>query len=164
MRPLLIEGQLHWFIQYTFYCAKLSLLLPHVFVNINILILFYQRLKQICCLCLNGTDNCHSKLFETRRVDGNADISSHPGPSQHPLPRGHIVIEFYIRASYWLPSLSFHDNQASHSRDTIWKGKGQRYPSQRSVQLTYSLSVSHQGILSTPVPFVPWQSGHPFSR
>ena len=44
------------------------------------------------------------------------------------------------------------------------KGKGQWYPSQRSVQLTHFICVSHQGILSTPVPFVPWQSGLPFSR
>ena len=32
-------------------------------------------------------------------------------------------------------------------------------PSQCSVLLTHFLSVSHQSILSTPVPFVPWQSG-----
>ena len=76
----------------------------------------------------------------------------------------------HIRASYWLPSLSFHDNRASHSRDTNlpWqfkvKGQGQRYPIQCSVQLTHFLSVSHQGTLSTHVPFVPWQSGHPFPR
>ena len=80
------------------------------------------------------------------------------------------MVVFYIRASYWLPSLSFHDNRASHSRDTIWprkfkvKGKGQKYPSQRNVHLTQFLSVSHQGILSTPVSFVPWQSGLPFPR
>ena len=42
-----------------------------------------------------------------------------------------ISLVFHIRASYWLPSLSFHDNQASHSWDTIWpwkfmvKGQGQ---------------------------------------
>ena len=32
---------------------------------------------------------------------------------------------FYIRASYWLPSLSFHENRASNSLDTIspWKFK-----------------------------------------
>ena len=81
-----------------------------------------------------------------------------------------ISLVFHIRASYPLPSPSLHDNQASHSWDTIWpwkfkvNGQGQRYPSQRSVQLTHSLSVSHQGILSTPVPFVPWQSGLPFPR
>ena len=101
----------------------------------------------------------------TRRVDGNIDILSHPG-----LPRGHMVVVFYIRAFYWLPSLSFHDNWASHSRDTIWpwkfkvKGQDQMYPSQCSIQLTHFLSVSHQGILSTPVPFVPWQTGLPFPR
>ena len=103
-------------------------------------------------------------------VDGNADILSHPGPLQYPLPRGHIVVVFYIRASYRLPSLSFHDNRASASRDTIWpwkfkvKGKGQKHPSQCSVLLTPFLSVSHQGILWTPIPFVPWQSGLPFLR
>ena len=81
-----------------------------------------------------------------------------------------ISLVFHIRASYQLPCPSFHDNRASYSRDTIWpwkckvKGQGQRYPSQRSVQLTHFLSVSHMGILSTPVPFVPWQSGLPFSR
>ena len=43
-----------------------------------------------------------------------------------------ISIVFHIRASYQLPSLSFHDNRASHSQDTIWprkfkvKGQGQR--------------------------------------
>ena len=101
-------------------------------------------------------------------VDENTDTLSHPCPYQFPLPRGHIVVVIYIRASYWLPSFSFHDNQASHSRDTIWpwkfkvKGKGQKYPSQHSILLTHFLSVSHQGILSTPVPFVLWQSGIPF--
>ena len=81
-----------------------------------------------------------------------------------------ISLVFYIRASHQLPSLLFHDNQACHSQDTIWpskfkvKGQGQRYPSQHSVQLTHFLSVSHQGVLSTPVPFIPWQSGLPFLR
>ena len=46
----------------------------------------------------------------------------------------------------------------------ILKIQGQRYPSQRSVQLTHFLSISHQGIISTPVPFVPWLSGLPFPR
>ena len=65
----------------------------------------------------------------------------------------HISLVFHIRASYQLPSPSFHDNRASYSRDTIWprklkvKGKGQRHPSQRSVQLTHFLGASHQGIL-----------------
>ena len=139
---------------------------------------------------------------------------------QFPLPRGHIVVVFYIRASYWLPSMTigppipeiqfdlensrskadvkstpvspaswsliswmfhirasyrllsplFHDIWGSHSWDTIWpwkfkvKGQGQRYPSQRSIQMTHFLSVSHLGILSTPVPFVPWQLGLPFPK
>ena len=42
------------------------------------------------------------------------------------------------------------------------KGQCQRCPCQRSIQLTHFLSISHQGILSTPVPFVPWQSGLPW--
>ena len=44
------------------------------------------------------------------------------------------------------------------------KGQGQRYLSERSVQLTHFFSVSHQGILSTPVPVVPSKSGLPFPR
>ena len=81
-----------------------------------------------------------------------------------------IFLVFHIMASYPLPSLLFHDNRASHSWDTIWpwkfnvKGQGQRYSSQHSIQLTHFLSVSHQDILSTPVPFVPSQSGFPFPR
>ena len=61
-----------------------------------------------------------------------------------------ISLVFYIRASYQLPSFLFHNNWASHSPDTIWpwkfkvKGQGQRYPSQRSIQLTHFLFVSHQ--------------------
>ena len=44
------------------------------------------------------------------------------------------------------------------------KGQGQRYSSQHSVQFAHILCVSHQDIVSTPVPFVPWQSGLPFPR
>ena len=59
-----------------------------------------------------------------------------------------ISLVFHIRASYRLPSLLFHDNRASLSRDTIWrfkvKGQGQTYPSQRSIQLTHFLFISHQ--------------------
>ena len=64
-----------------------------------------------------------------------------------------ISFVFHIRASYRLPSPSSHDhndNRASHSRDTTWpwkfkvKDQGQRYPSQRSIQLTHFLVVSHQ--------------------
>ena len=54
-----------------------------------------------------------------------------------------ISLVFHIRASYRLLYLTFHDNWASHSRDTIWpskfkvKGQGQSYPSQRSIQLSH---------------------------
>ena len=50
-----------------------------------------------------------------------------------------------------LPSLSFHDNRASYSWDTIWpwkfkfKGQDQRYLNQRSVQLTHFLSGGNGG-------------------
>ena len=58
-----------------------------------------------------------------------------------------ISVVLHIRASYQLRSLSFHDNWAYHSRDTIWlwkfkvkvKGQGQKYPSQHSIQLTHFL-------------------------
>ena len=59
-----------------------------------------------------------------------------------------ISLVFHIRASYRLLSLTFHDNWASHSRDTVWpwkfkvKGQGQSYPSQRSIQLTHFFFVS----------------------
>ena len=48
----------------------------------------------------------------------------------------------------------------------IFKIQGHRSRSKvpQSAQLTHFISVSHQGILSTPVPFVPWQSGLPFLR
>ena len=75
------------------------------------------------------------------------------------------VLRYFHQGTSRLPC---HDNRASYSHDTIWfwkfkvKGQGQRYSSQRSVQMTHFLSVSHQGILTTPIPFVPWQSGLPF--
>ena len=34
-----------------------------------------------------------------------------------------ISLVFHVRVSYQLPSPSFHDNRASHSRDTIWPWK-----------------------------------------
>ena len=61
-----------------------------------------------------------------------------------------ISLVIHIRASYKRHSFLFHYNRASHSRDTIWpwkskvKGQGQRYPRQRSIQLTYFLFISHQ--------------------
>ena len=81
-----------------------------------------------------------------------------------------ISLVFHIRSSHRLPSYSFHENRAPHSRDTIWpskfkvKGQCKSNSSRRSIELTHFLSVSHQGIKSTAVPFVPWQSGLPFPR
>ena len=65
-----------------------------------------------------------------------------------------ISVVFHISASYRLQSLSFHDNQATHSLDTILKvkGQGQMYHSQRSIQLTHFLFISHQ--LDQPVPIL----------
>ena len=65
-----------------------------------------------------------------------------------------------------IPIPLFHDNSPfpSPRYNLTLKIQGQRYPSQRSIQLTHFLSVSHQGIPLTPVPFAPWQSGLPFLR
>ena len=75
-----------------------------------------------------------------------------------------ISLVFHIRPSYRLPSLSFHDNRASHSQDTIWPWKFKVNCTSGSAESSWFifLNVSHQGILSTPVPYVPWQSGLPF--
>ena len=43
-----------------------------------------------------------------------------------------ISLVFHIRASYRLPSLLFHDNRASHSRNTIWPWKLGAYNYQRN--------------------------------
>ena len=61
-----------------------------------------------------------------------------------------ISLVFHIGASYWLPSLLFHDNLVSQSLDTIlpWKFKVKRQdqscPSQHSIRLIHFLFVSHQ--------------------
>ena len=83
-----------------------------------------------------------SKHKVTRRVDGNADILSHPGPQQYPLPRGHLVAVFHIRVSYRLPYLSFHGNQASHSRDTIWPWRSKVKVKSTSVSAASSWLIS----------------------
>ena len=58
---------------------------------------------------------------------------------------------FHIRESYWLPSLSFHDNRSSHSRDTIWpwkfKVKGQCHIN-RPISCYYSHLVAVRGCCS----------------
>ena len=65
---------------------------------------------------------------------------------------------FHIRASYWLPSLSFHDNRASHSLDTIWpwkfkvKGQGQRSRSKVKVKGTL-VSVAPSWLIWFPFYF-----------
>ena len=134
--------------------------LPRHLSNFNVIVEIYTHLLQLQDFTNVMVRPLSAQI--TRWVNGTANILSHHGPWQYPLPQGHIVDVFHARASYRLPSLSFHDNQTSHSRDTIspWKfkvkGQGQRYPSQHCVQLAHFLSVSHRGILSTPVPFVPW--------
>ena len=81
-----------------------------------------------------------------------------------------ISLVFNIRASYQLPSPSFHDNRASYSRDIIWlwkfkvKGQGQRYPvsavSSWLISWVFHIRAPHR----LPSFFVPWQSGLPFPR
>ena len=103
------------------------------------------------------------------------DDNIHPSATsenahQHTPTTWLISLVFHIRASHWLPSLSVHGNQTSHSWDTIrpWKfkvkGQGQRDFSLHSIHSNHFLGVSHQGILSTPIPYIPWQSGLPFPK
>ena len=74
-----------------------------------------------------------------------------------------ISVVFYIRDFHRLPSLSFRENPASHSRDTF------NLENLRSrvkvigipVSATHFLSVSHHGFPST---IVPWKSGLSFPR
>ena len=103
------------------------------------------------------------------------DDNIHPSATsenahQHTPNTWLIPLVFHNRASHWLPSLSVHGNQTSHSWDTIrpWKfkvkGQGQRDLSLHSIHSNHCLGVSHQGILSTPIPYIPWQSGLPFPK
>ena len=61
-----------------------------------------------------------------------------------------IFLVFHIRASYQHPFFLFNDNQAFHSRDSIWpwkfkvKGQERRYPCHFSIHLTHFLIVSYQ--------------------
>ena len=60
-----------------------------------------------------------------------------------------ISLLFHIRASYRLPSLSFHDNLASNSQDTIWpwkfkvKGTPVSTTSSWLISLEFHISASH---------------------
>ena len=80
-------------------------------------------------------------MKKTRRFDGNALESPWS-----------LTVSFVSR-----PHSVCH-NRASHSRDTTWprklkvKSQGQRYLSQRSVQSTHFLSVSHQASYLLPPP------------
>ena len=72
---------------------------------------------------------------------------------QYPLPRGHIVVVFHIRASYRRSSLSFHGNRSFHSRHTIFfkfkvKCQNQMCPRQRSVQLMIPLVLHISRLIS----------------
>ena len=53
-----------------------------------------------------------------------------------------ISLVFHIRASCRLPSLSFHDNRASHSRDTIWPWKFKVNVKGTLVSVTFSWLIS----------------------
>ena len=72
--------------------------------------------------------------------------------SKYPVPRGHIVVVFYIRASYRLPSISFYDNRASHSQDTIgpWKFKVKGIPVSAASSWLISLVVYNRASYRLP--------------
>ena len=99
----------------------------------------------------------------TMKIQVQRSRSKVPQSAQRPVDSfpycftsGHPIDSRPFRS--WLSGLPF------PRYNLILKIQGQRYPSQRSIQLTHFRSFSHQGILSTPVPFIPWQLGLPFPR
>ena len=77
-----------------------------------------------------------------------------------------IFLVFHIRASYRLPSVSFPDNRAFHSRDTNWPWKFKFRGTLVSSTSSLLISVVFHIRASYPLLplFVPWQSGLQFPR
>ena len=137
-----------------------------------------EYLCQMCCLYHNLNDSYSYLLryfvpwqsgLPFPRYNLTSTLQGQRYPSQHGIQVTHFLsVSHQAILSTPVPSVPW--QSGLHSWDTIcpWKFKakvqGQRYPSQCSVQLTHFLSVSHQGILSTSIPFIPWQSGLPFPR
>ena len=74
---------------------------------------------------------------------------------------GHPLDSYLFRSMTIGPPIPEMQFDLEHWRS---KTKVKSTASQRSVLLTHFLRVSHQGILSTSVPFVPWHCGLPFPR
>ena len=88
-------------------------------------------------------------------------------PSQHSIQFTHFLsVSHQVSLSTPIPFIQWQSGLPFLRCNLTLKvkGEGQRYPSQRSVQLTRFLSILHHGILSTPVNLVPWQLGLPFLR
>ena len=60
--------------------------------------------------------------------------------------------------------LSFHDNGVSHSWDTIWPWKFKAKDTPGSAASSWLISLVFHIRVSTPILFIPWQSGLPFPR
>ena len=98
-----------------------------------------RHLKSLCSLTVSSPSRSHSGCLLHQGIL-LTPIPFVPWQSGLPFPRYNLTLKI--------------QGQRQSSK----------YLSQRSVLLTHFLSVSHQGILSTPVPFVPWHSGLPFLR
>ena len=79
---------------------------------------------------------------------------------------GEVTVQSHIvgLASYRLTSLSFHVNRPSHSWDTAFSKFDLENQGSRSWWGHSSKSQCGSNILSTDMPFVPWQSALPFLR
>ena len=94
-----------------------------------------QHLKSPWSLAVSSTSRSHSGCLLHRGIL-LTPIPFVPWQSGLPFPRYNLTLKIQGQRqrskvpqsaqrpvdslSYWLPSLSFHDNRASHSRDTIW--------------------------------------------
>ena len=104
-------------------------------------------------------------MTTTRRVDGNANILSHPvGNNILCLGVTLWLCVHQVMLSTPVPFIPWQSGLQFPRYNLTLKIQDQRYPSQRSIQLTNFLSVSHQGILKTNVPFVLWQSRLQFPK
>ena len=99
----------------------------------------------------------------TLKIQGQRSRSKYP--SQRSIQLTHFL-SVWVILSTPVPFVPWHLGLPfpKYNLTLKVKGQGQRYPSQRSIQLSHFDSISHQGILSTPVSFVPWQSGLTFPR
>ena len=104
-----------------------------------------RQLKSPQSLTVSSASKSHSGCLLHQGIQ-LTPIPFVPWQSGLPFPRYNLTLKFKVKVkgtpvsavSSWLISLVFH--------------------------IRTSYCVSHQNSLSTPVPFVPWQSGLPFPR